>query len=155
MEPVQFRAAWQQAAGRLGCPAGQAEQRMLAQQPFEQGTMIWDSGPRRIYVLLSSGTWQAFDDTWVDGQDLTYDPALPPPPRQPQRGFGKVWREQMGGAQAAIGWATENERSVDGWVQRFNGGLLVWTDAPLGGAGGTAHLLYDDGTWQAVGADRP
>ena len=26
---------------------------------------------------------------------------------------------------------------------------------PLGGAGGTAHLLYDDGTWEAVGADRP
>lgn len=44
VEPVQFRPAWQQAAGRLGCPAGQAEQRMLAQQPFEQGTMIWDSG---------------------------------------------------------------------------------------------------------------
>ncbi len=154
---VQFRAAWEQAAGRLGCPATAAEQRMLAQQPFEQGTMIWDSGPRRIYVLLAPGTWQSFDDTWVDGQDPAYDPALPPPPQQPQRGFGKVWREQLGGPQAATGWALENERAVDGWVQAFEHGLLVWTDAPLpaGGSPGTAYLLFDDGTWQAVPAPRP
>jgi photosystem II stability/assembly factor-like uncharacterized protein/DNA-binding beta-propeller fold protein YncE len=154
---VQFRAVWEQAAGRLGCAAAPAEQRMLAQQPFEQGSMIWDSGTRRILVLLASGTWRALDDTWVEGQDPAYDPALPPPPRQPQRGFGKVWREHLGGPQAAIGWAVENERALDGWVQRFERGLLVWTDAvPAGSTSvGTAHLLYDDGTWQAVPAPQP
>jgi photosystem II stability/assembly factor-like uncharacterized protein len=154
MAAVEFRGVWEQAAAPLGCPTAPARQQILAQQPFEQGSMIWDSGTRRIYVLFESGSWQTFDDTWVEGQDPAYDPAWPPPPQQPQRGFGKVWRERLGGPQAAIGWALENERAVDGWVQRFERGLLVWTDAPLAGTG-TAHLLYDDGTWQALPAARP
>jgi hypothetical protein len=120
--------------------------------------MIWDSTNRQIYVLLESGTWQAFEDTWTPDQ-LPSDPALVPPEGrvQPQRGFGKVWREQLGGAQAAIGWALEGERRVDGWRQRFEGGLLVWTDAIQPGAEdiGTAYLLYDDGSWQSVSVPAP
>ena len=151
VEPVRFKAVWQSpgVGERLGCPQQEAEALFLAEQPFEHGRMIWDSGTtaKRVYVLLDSGTWQAFADTFTEGVDPEYDPALPPPPRQPVRGFGKVWREQLGGPQAAIGWALEAERGVpDGWRQPFEGGLLVWTDA----AQGTAYLLYGDGTWQAV-----
>ncbi len=156
-EPVRFRAVWQQARARLGCPQQPEAQAILAEQPFEQGRMIWDSSTRQIDVLLAAGTWQAFDDTFVEGVDPAYDPALPPPPRQPQRGFGKVWREQLGGPQAAIGWALEEERLVHGWRQRFEKGLLVWTDTIPNGAdrAGTAYLLYDDGTWQAVASPEP
>jgi Sortilin, neurotensin receptor 3,/BNR/Asp-box repeat len=155
--PTRFRAVWQQAQARLGCPEGEAEQVMLAEQPFEQGRMIWDSSTSQIDVLSAGGRWQAFDDTFVDGMDPAYDPALPPPPKQPQRGFGKVWRDQLGGPQAAIGWALEDERAVNGWRQRFEHGLLVWTDAVLEEAkgAGTAYLLYDDGTWQAIAAFAP
>jgi hypothetical protein len=156
-EPVRFRAVWQQARTRLGCPEHLAEQVRLAEQPFEYGCMIWNSSSLQIYVLSDEGTWQAFDDTFREGVDPDYDPDLPPPPRQPQRGFGKVWREQLGGAQAAVGWALEGERPVDGWRQRFEWGLLVWTDAVLQGEdiAGSAYLLYDDGTWQAFPAAAP
>ena len=154
-EPERFRAAWQQAGERLGCPEEPAQQLTLAEQPFERGRMIWDSQRQQIYVLSQSGRWQAFADTWREGVDPAYDPALSPPPRQPQRGFGKVWREQLGGPEAEIGWATAVERAVNGWRQAFEGGELVWTDAvPQGAtAPGTAYLLYEDGTWQAVASE--
>jgi hypothetical protein len=119
--------------------------------------MIWDGQTGQIYVLLESGTWRAYDDTFVEDLDPAYDAGLAPPPRQPQRGFGKVWREQLGGPQAPIGWALEGERPVFGWRQRFDHGLLFWTDATLAGAGepGTAYLLYDGGTWQSTPAPAP
>jgi uncharacterized protein with LGFP repeats len=130
---------------------------MLAEQPFERGLMIWESDSRQIYVLLDDGTWQALADTWIEGVDPAYDSNLPPPPVQPQRGFGKVWREQLGGPEAAIGWALANERAVDGWRQQFDGGMLVWTDAEQEEASGpgTAYVLYGDGTWEAMAVPRP
>jgi photosystem II stability/assembly factor-like uncharacterized protein/DNA-binding beta-propeller fold protein YncE len=154
LKPALFRKVWQQARARLGCPKQQAVPVMLAEQPFERGRMIWDSSNRQIYVLSESGTWQSFEDTFSEGVDPAYDPALPPPPRQPQRGFGKVWREQLGGPQADIGWALEGERAVDGRREPFEHGLLIWTDDTLTKAHiqGTAYLLYDDGTWQAIAA---
>jgi hypothetical protein len=111
----------------------------------------------QIYVLLDAGTWQAFDDIFVENVDPVYDPNLPPPPRQPQRGFGKVWREKLGGPQATIGWALAGERQVNGWRQPFERGLLLWSDAALPGGqeAGAAYLLYDDGTWQALAASAP
>jgi hypothetical protein len=156
-EPARFHAAWQQVRGRLGCPETEAQALMLAEQPFEQGRMIWVSTEQRIYVLHASGRWQAFADTWREGVDPAYDPALPAPPQQPQRGFGKVWRQELGGPEAEIGWATAAERSVDGWRQPFEGGLLLWTDAVPAGAleAGTAYVLFDDGTWQPLPASRP
>jgi hypothetical protein len=69
-----------------------------------------------------------------------------------------VWREQLGGPEAAIGWALENERAVAGWRQPFDNGLLVWIDAPgSAGAGtpGSLYLLDDSGTWQSVPAPPP
>ena len=157
LEPLRFRTVWQQARERLGCPEQSAEQLLLAEQPFERGRMIWDSGSLQIYVLLDPGTWEAYEDTFEEGADPETDPTLPPPPQQPKRGFGKVWREQLGGPQATIGWALEEERPVDGWRQRFEQGLLLWTDATVEGTGGagTAYLLYDDGTWQAIAMPMP
>ena len=151
-EPTRFRAVWQQVSARLGCPQQPEAPVTLAGQPFERGRMIWEADMQQIYVLLNTGTWQAFGDSFVEGVDPAYDPALPPPPRQPQRGFGKVWREKLGGPQAAIGWALEEERSLRGWRQPFDRGLLIWTDETLPTAteAGTAYLLYHDGTWQAI-----
>jgi photosystem II stability/assembly factor-like uncharacterized protein/DNA-binding beta-propeller fold protein YncE len=156
-EPARFRVVWEQSGARLGCLEQPAEPVFLAEQSFERGRMIWDSTDRQIYVLHGAGTWQAFDDTFEESVDPAYDPSLPPPPQQPQRGFGKVWREQLGGPEATIGWALEMERGVDGWRQWFDHGLLVWTDAALAGAeaDGTAYLLHDDGTWQALAAPPP
>ena len=156
-EPVLFAKVWQQAHARLGCPEGQAEEVLLAEQALEHGRMLWDSDTLQIYVLMEAGTWLAYDDTFEEGIDAPYDPNLPPPPKQPQRGFGKVWREELGGPDAAIGWALEGERPVSGWKQRFEGGLLIWTDTVWAGAQGTgtAYLLYDDGTWEGLAAPLP
>jgi len=131
---------------------GEAEPVSLGVQAFERGRMIWDGSDRQIYVLSETGRWQAFADTWVDGVDPAYDSGLEPPPRQPARGFGKVWRERLGGPTAEIGWALAAERGLQGWRQPFDGGLLLWTDDVPPGADrpGTAYLLYADGTWQAV-----
>ena len=159
-DPIRFKAVWQlpDVQSRLGCPIGQAEQFFLAEQPFEQGRMFWDSSTRQIYVLSQADSWQAFEDTWNDDQPAT-DPALTPPQGlvQPQRGFGKVWRDQLGGPEAAIGWAREEERSVQGWRQSFEKGLLLWSDdlPEALESGGTAYLLYADGRWQAVAAPEP
>jgi hypothetical protein len=129
----------------------------LAEQALEHGRMLWDSSTRQIYVLMEAGSWQAFDDTFEEGIDPAYDASLPPPPKQPQRGFGKVWRERLGGPEAEIGWALEGERPVAGWKQGFKGGLLIWTDAVLAGEEkpGTAYLLYEEGTWEPIGAPVP
>ncbi|MFN2292036.1 MAG: VPS10 domain-containing protein, partial [Anaerolineae bacterium] len=151
-----FGTVLEQADSRLGCPQGPATQVPMAAQPFERGSMIWDSSTQRIYVLYDSGHWESYADTFVEGVDPAYDPNLPPPPRQPQRGFGKVWREQLGGPDATIGWALENERAVAGWRQPFENGLLLWVDAPADVATpGFANLLHDDGTWKAIPAAAP
>jgi hypothetical protein len=155
-EPGLFGDVWQVAGDRMGTPVQAAEQLLLAEQPFEGGTMIWDSSGPTIYVLLSTGTWQAYDDTYVEGVDVDYDPALPPPPQQPQRGFGKVWREKLGGPESLIGWALEGERGIEGWRQAFEKAILFWTDevSEASGSGGTAYVLFDDGTLTAVAAPR-
>jgi photosystem II stability/assembly factor-like uncharacterized protein len=155
--PLRFASVWDRADHKLGCPHDVAQPLMLAEQPFERGLMIWESDSRQIYVLLDDGTWQALADTWIEGVDPAYDSNLPPPPVQPQRGFGKVWREQLGGPEAAIGWALANERAVDGWRQQFDGGMLVWTDAvhKEASGSGTAYVLYGDGTWEAMAVPRP
>jgi hypothetical protein len=149
-EPARFRAAWEQNQVALGCPLDQEQQVQLAWQQFDKGLMIWDSTAREIYVLARpSGTWKLFADTWQEGTDPAWDAALTPPPRQPQRGFGKVWREQLGGEWADIGWALENEHLVDGWKQQFSRGVLFWLDLQQSGAPGTGtvFMLFGDGDW--------
>ena len=80
--------------------------------------MIWRGDDHTILVLLDNGAWQRFDDRWQEGQPAA-DPGLAPPAGllQPVRGFGKVWREQLGGPNAATGWATRPEEAMAGTVQ--------------------------------------
>ena len=136
----------------LGCPQQEAESLMLAEQQFEHGAMIWDSDTRQIYVMENGNRWQVFADTWTPEQP-EIDPGLVPPADriQPKRGFGRVWREQLGGTEAGIGWAITEERPVDGWRQRFDYGMLFWTAPPQG----TAYLLYEGGNWEAIPVPGP
>ncbi|MBN1639979.1 MAG: hypothetical protein JXA09_01995, partial [Anaerolineae bacterium] len=132
-------------SARLGCATGPALETPSAVQVFELGVMLWRLDARRIDVLLQDGTWAAYDDTWEEGQD-THDPGLIPPEGrvQPVRGFGKVWREQLGGADAWIGWATGEEVGGGAIIQPFAGGLLYR------GVNGVTYALYADGTWGSV-----
>jgi hypothetical protein len=117
----------------------------MAVQPFERGLMLWREDVRHIHVLSQDGTWADYADTWdVDQPDR--DPNLAPPEGlyQPVRGFGKVWRESLGGAQAAIGWATAEELGFATVVQPFTNGILVKGEDML------VYVLYYDGTWETV-----
>jgi hypothetical protein len=44
--------------------------------------------------------------------------------RQPERGFGKVWREHPE-VRAQIGWAQAREEAITAQVQRFERGVMV------------------------------
>jgi photosystem II stability/assembly factor-like uncharacterized protein len=150
--PVRFAVIWADRRDRLGCPVEAEREVILAEEAFERGRMFWRGDSGEIYVLHDDHTWQAFADTWQEGQPQD-DPNLTAPPGlfQPKRGFGKVWREELGGPASQIGWATEEERGGTGVVQAFGGGTIVWSDR------GTArevagnlhlHILYADGSWE-------
>jgi hypothetical protein len=61
--------------------------------------------------------------------------------QQPGRGFGKVWREELGGPQAALGWALEKEQGVQGQVQDWDFGTVLRFR-------GEVIVLQDRGTWR-------
>ena len=135
-------------SSKLGCATGPALETPSAIQIFELGVMLWRLDGRRIDVLRQDGTWAGVDDTWEEGQD-THDPGLVPPEGkvQPVRGFGKVWREQLGGPEAWIGWATGEETGGGAVIQPFAGGQLYRA------VNGVTYALYTDGTWGSVGKD--
>ncbi|MFQ6016508.1 MAG: CHAT domain-containing protein, partial [Anaerolineae bacterium] len=110
-EPIEpFAAIWHDdrlLRQRLRCPIAPGRTVMMAEQFFEGGLMYWVEDVRRIYVLNSrERTWDIFQDTFVEGVDPEWVGLSPPPGLlEPKRGFGKVWREELGGADSAIGWA--------------------------------------------------
>ena len=129
----------------LGCPLGSPRLIQMARQPFQRGQMIWRGDTRVIYVLQEDGSWLAFADTFEEGMP-EIDPSMVPPQGlyQPIRGFGKLWREQLGAEAASVGWATAPEQGVNGSVQEWEGGLLI-------GFGLQDQLvLRNDGVWARV-----
>ncbi len=126
----------------LGCPRGTATPVPAARQHFQNGQMIWRGDQRWIYVLYNDGRWEGYSDKWVEG-DPADDPALTPPEglQQPVRGFGKVWRESLGGAKAAIGWAQEKEQGQSAQIQDWDYGTVLQF-------GGEFIVLLDRGAWR-------
>lgn len=137
-------AADESIAGRLGCPAGEAVTTPAAFEPFERGIMLWRQDRRQIYALQAEGTWASYADTWEDSQPPS-DATLTPPTglQQPVRGFGKVWREQLGGPQSTLGWALAAEQRLVVIAQAFHSGLMIQ------GASGEVYILYSDMTWES------
>ena len=95
-----------------------------AQQPFEHGFMIWLQPSQTIYVFFNNyggHSYRSYDDTFNEG-DQESDPNLLPPTgyQQPQRGFGKVWRDNDEVRQN-LGWATAGETGFETWRQTYQG----------------------------------
>lgn len=119
--------------------------------------MFWRNMPDGdvVYVLLHDatkvgGTWQAFADTFAAGQPESAGHVPPSGLYEPVRGFGKVWREQLGGERIppSIGWAIEPEQGMDtAQYQDFQGGTLLFSPRL-----GTVFVLFSDGSWKAVPA---
>ena len=92
-----------------------------AEVHFERGVMLWNKAEDRIYVLFNDRPypdWQAFTDQWDEGQPES-DPSIEPPAGlyQPVRGFGLLWREQLG-VRGRLGWAVDTEVGYPTAIQR-------------------------------------
>lgn len=85
----------------------------VAEQLFENGRMFWLQPTNQIWVMIEtsdgSGVWTVYEDTFVEG-DVEFDPLIVAPTGlfQPERGFGRMWRETED-VKEAIGWAVEPE----------------------------------------------
>lgn len=147
----QLKSAYEMVADHLGCATAPSAEISAAIQPFEVGLMIWRSDIHYIYVLSYDATWKGYQDTWEVSQP-DHDPEIKPPEYffQPMRGFGKVWREQLGGTKAKIGWATDMEQGYTAVVQPFTNGVLIegQPDSRL------AYALFDNGTWGTANMSR-
>ncbi len=86
----------------------------VAEQLFEGGRLFWLQPTQQIWVLTitgeARGNWSVYEDTYIDGVDLASDPSIVPPDGrlQPERGFGKLWRESVE-VREALGWAVTPE----------------------------------------------
>jgi hypothetical protein len=117
----------------LGCPIAGEDYSFMpgAAARFERGAMYWvqlRGGASLVYVLFyePSGRvrYRSFVDTWREGDIINSGLTPPPGLLEPNRGFGKVWRD-FPEVRSAIGWALENERAVTHSYQVFEHGTVL------------------------------
>lgn len=133
----------------------------VAEQVFEHGRMFWVQPRQQIWVMIESGpgkgTWQVYEDTFVDGEAET-DPSMTPPPNmfQPERGFGKLWRTNQA-VRDTLGWALTPEFGYVSNYEYHYGGTVDAQNQYVAGPGyQVLFSLYNerfqfneaDGTWQ-------
>lgn len=119
----------------LGCLAYAEHDLPAAVQHFERGTMIWQAPtanrgyPHGLITVMFSDTnplsYSSYADTWESGQPESGGEIAPAGRFEPRRGFGKVWREQLGVRQR-LSWAMEPERQELSSSLIFEGGTIVW-----------------------------
>ena len=136
----------------LGCAVAPMFTAPTAMQRFQNGAMINLKG---IYVLQSGpastggkpiegGTWSGTRNAWREPEPASLG-LIPPEPGLSEAilGFGKAWREQYGGPDGPLGWATEEEKTTDASWQLFERGIVVVTRP------GDGLILYHDGrAWE-------
>jgi hypothetical protein len=110
-----------------------------------------------------SGIWMIFNDEFEEG-DVEYDPKLVPPEGllQPERGFGKLWRENPE-VREGLGWAKQAEIGFVSQYQYFPAGEIVdgeYVQDPgyhLLTSGMSTNRTYRfnevNGTWQTLRLD--
>jgi hypothetical protein len=97
----------------LPSPTAIVSQIQVAEQVFEGGRLFWLQPTQQIWVMFSDGTgkgdWQIYEDNFVEGE-MEFDPEIVPPAgfEQPERGFGKLWRENPE-IRDSLGWAITPE----------------------------------------------
>ena len=131
----------------LGTPTGRQVASQGATQAFERGRMYWAEeggsyGGKTIYVLCGGEdagmvlsqrpNGRFFPDTWVEGQEAGGGPAPVAGLYYPQRGFGKIWRENAE-VRECLGYArTAEETGFPIIVQDFGGGVMLLSDTAEG-----------------------
>lgn len=141
-------------------PTPVVAQVQIAEQLFEHGRMFWVEPVQQIWVLRITGegrgTWSSYADTFVEGDQET-DPNLVPPDGryQPERGFGKLWRE-AGDLRQELGWGITPEFGYISQYEYHAGGSVDASGQYVRGPG--YHIVFslanelfrlnEDGTWQ-------
>jgi hypothetical protein len=101
-------------------PTPVISQIQVAEQVFENGRMFWLQPVDQIWVMIvtseGQGDWSVYQDTFEEGEPES-DTSLTPEAgfQQPERGFGKLWRENPD-VREALGWAITPEF---GYVTRY------------------------------------
>ena len=144
---------------QLGCPSGGVGRVInVAQQQFERGQMLnvilpgpGETTQKTIYVLYNDGTAQRFPDTYVESSPEPTPFATPPVGfLAPQRGFGKVWRDNPDVRQR-LGWAASGEQTYSNSpYQGFERGLAVLPNS----ARNELFVLYDERGASAINVNR-
>lgn len=109
------------------CPADDPAASEAVVQDFENGRMVWLQLTEEIIVLFddfptqagqNNRAWITMPDLYTEG-GLVEDPNIVPPEglREPERGFGQVWRDTPG-VRDRLGWATSAEETYNAFVQR-------------------------------------
>ena len=141
------------------CPLDEAISSWAAEQVFEGGRMLWlqeirsgeQTSNNLLFVLYNDGEWKWYPDTWTPDQPES-DPSLTPPQGrvQPQRGFGKVWRDEPE-VRERLGWGMSPEQGYHAdWqapIREFPPGaayISTYSDGVLELSG------WRDGTWRFV-----
>lgn len=132
LPPGGFATAYQSDPGLnalIGCPVGAppiTSSIASASQLYERGEMFWLAGPpSAIYALFTTGRFQRYDDTYVDGVDPISGGEIPSAGlKEPIRGFGKVWRTF--GEVRGMGWALLDESGGQATVQVFDRGTMIY-----------------------------
>jgi outer membrane biosynthesis protein TonB len=132
---------------RIGLPTAAETKGAGTYQLFEGGMMFWREDTATIYVLFAEepGIWYAFADGWTTGMEPGGGAGPVAGQFKPQRGFGKVWREQPE-VQKRLGYAlSADEIGTTLVIQPFEHGLMVWTTAsgkPM------ISVLYENNTYE-------
>jgi hypothetical protein len=132
----------EQVRQKLGTPTDIERKFPATMQFFQNGIMYLRPGIKRIYVFYYNGKAEAPRDTWKEGDPIATG-QRPPSGNlyEPQRNFGKLWREQPG-LQAQLGWAREPEHNFDGVLQVFEHGVMLWCHQRI------IYIYYENGTWE-------
>ncbi|MAU09434.1 MAG: hypothetical protein CL607_06410 [Anaerolineaceae bacterium] len=113
-------------ANQLGCALGNPPTATVipgAYQTFQQGRMVWLSGD--IYVLYSTGGYEYYADTYVDGSDPETSSETPPDGLfAPLRGFLKVWSNNAT-VRSGLGWGLTDEIGSQATVADFANGRMI------------------------------
>lgn len=133
MYELKNNVAFWQSQGKLGCPLPGQDYTYVnaARARFERGQMFWIQlrGGQSIVVALIYGvngsvTQRIFADGWKEGDPINTGLVPPAGLLEPNRGFGKVWREHPELVNA-IGWAVEHEKPENVIYQVFVRGSVL------------------------------
>lgn len=92
----------------------------VAEQVFEHGRMMWLEPQDRIWVMFidgeGEGRWLIYEDSFEEGDpELDANIDAPEGMIQPERGFGKLWRDNPD-IRDELGWAITPEF---GYISRY------------------------------------